>query len=144
MVPMSEELRSALEAARSEGLERIGSADNLADLEEARVRTLGRKAPLAKARSGLGRLDDDGRREVGRLANEVQAALEAALEDRRVAFEAEELKRRWELERVDVTLPGTTFSAAPPHPLTRTITEIVDIFIGLGYRVADGPEAELS
>ena len=144
MVPMSEELRGALEAARTEGLERIGSAGNLADLEEARVRTLGRKAPLAKARSGLGRLDDAARREVGRLANDVQAALETALEERRVAFEAQELTQRWELERIDVTLPGTSVPAAPPHPLSRTITEIVDIFIGLGYRVADGPEAELS
>ena len=141
---MSDELKAAIESARKEGLEKISGAGDLASLEEARVRTLGRKAPLAKARSGLGGLSDPERKEVGRLANEVQSALEAALEERRLALEAKELERRWQTERIDVTLPGTKAPAAPPHPLSRTIEEIVDVFVGLGYRVADGPEAELS
>lgn len=141
---MTEELRGALEQARSEGIEKINAAGNLAELEEARVRTLGRKAPLARARGALGALSDAERKEMGRLANEVQRALETALEQRRVEFERAEMDRRWERERIDVTLPGTTWPVGPPHPLTRTIAEIVDIFVGLGYRVADGPEAELS
>lgn len=141
---MSEDVRGALEQAQIEGLERIASTHDLAELEEARVRTLGRKASLAAARSGLGRLSETERKEVGRLANSVQATLEAALEERRIAFEAAELEQRWETERVDVTLPGTAPPVAPPHPLSRTIAEIVDIFVGLGYRAADGPEAELS
>src|SRR5688500_1646417 len=118
---MTEEVRSALEAARTEGLARIGAASSLAELEEARVRTLGRKAALARARGGLGSLNADERKEVGRLANEVQTELESALDAARVEFEAAEWERRWADERIDVTLPGTAPSIAPPHPLSRTI-----------------------
>jgi phenylalanyl-tRNA synthetase alpha chain len=70
--------------------------------------------------------------------------LEAALATKREAFEAAELAQRWERERLDVTLPGRTPSLGAIHPLTKTIWEIVDIFIGLGYVVAEGPEVELS
>jgi phenylalanyl-tRNA synthetase alpha chain len=138
------DLRQQFEEARTVGLAHIEGATDLASLEEARVRALGRKAPLARARSGLGKLGEEERKAMGQLANEVQAVLEAALATKREAFEAAELVQRWERERVDVTLPGRTPSLGAIHPLTKTIWEIVDIFIGLGYVVAEGPEVELS
>jgi phenylalanyl-tRNA synthetase alpha chain len=138
------DLRQQFEDARAEGLARIESATDLASLEEARVRALGRKAPLARARAGLGGLDDDQRKRMGQLANEVQQTLEDALAVKREVFEAAELAQRWERERVDVTLPGRAPTLGSIHPLTKTIWEIVDIFIGLGYVVAEGPEVELS
>lgn len=138
------ELRARLEEARSEALAKIEEASDLASLSEARVRTLGRKAPLSQARSGLGKVDEEERKEMGRLANEVQAAIEDALKAKQDVFEAAELERRWERERVDVTLPGTTPPLGSVHPLTKTIWEIVDIFVGLGYTMAEGPEVELS
>jgi phenylalanyl-tRNA synthetase alpha chain len=141
---MSEEVRAALEEARKEGLERIAAATDLASLEEAKVRVLGRKAPLSRARGALGKLTEDERRSVGKVANDVQAAIEAAVDGRRSVFQSAELEQRWERERVDVTLPGDGPAVAPVHPLTQTVWEIVDIFIGLGYRMAEGPEAELS
>jgi len=138
------ELREQLERARDEGLGRIEAASDLASLEEARVRVLGRKAPLAQVRSGLGALADDDRREAGRVATEVQRVLEGALADKRRSFEAAETARRWERERLDVTLPGVPVPVGSVHPLTRTIWEIVDIFVGLGYALVEGPEVELS
>ncbi len=141
---MSDDVRALLEQARAEALERVAAASDLASLEEARVRTLGRKTALSQARRRLGELSEDERREFGQIANSVQAEIESALDARRQNFEAAELEQRWDAERIDVTLPGDTPSIAPPHPLTRTMYEIIDIFIGLGYRVADGPEAELS
>ena len=138
------ELRELLEQARSEGLARIESAGDSPGLEEARVRTLGRKAPLSQARSRLGTVDEEERKEMGRLANEVQAQLESALKAKQDVFDAAELEQRWERERVDVTLPGNAPPLGAVHPLTKTIWEIVDIFIGLGYSVAEGPEVELS
>lgn len=141
---MSRDLSAELERARSEGLALIEQAADAAALEEARIRTLGRKAPLSRARSGLGSLPEDERRELGRLSNEVAGALEAALEAKRASFEALEGARRYERERIDVTLPGDVVPLAPLHPLTQTIWELVDIFIGLGYRVAEGPEIELT
>jgi phenylalanyl-tRNA synthetase alpha chain len=141
---MAEDLSSQLEQARADGLARIGQATDLATLEEARVRVLGRKAPLARARSSLRDLPEEERRSRGRLANEVQAALEAAIDAKRKVFEEGELERRWERERIDVTLPGDTPAVGALHPLTKTTWEIAEIFLGLGYRVVEGPEAELS
>lgn len=140
----AQDLRARLEELRSESIERIEGVSDLPGLEEARVRILGRKAPLSEIRSGLGKLEADDRKSVGQLANEVQSAISEALEERREALEAAELAQRWERERIDVTLPGNEAPAGSIHPLTRTMWEIVDIFIGLGYRVADGPEVELS
>ncbi|MDP9068859.1 MAG: phenylalanine--tRNA ligase subunit alpha [Actinomycetota bacterium] len=138
------DLQARLEQARSDGLARIAEAHDLASLEEAKIRTLGRKAPLSQARSSLGKVDEDERRTTGRLANEVQKDLEAALQAKLDLFQAAERERRWERERIDVTLPGSMPPLGGVHPLTKTIWEIVDIFVGLGYVVAEGPEVELS
>jgi phenylalanyl-tRNA synthetase alpha chain len=137
-------LRERLEDARSEGLRRIAMAHDLASLEEAQIRVLGRKAPLARTRSSLGSVADSERPALGRLANEVQSELVAALESRRATFAAAELEQRWARERIDVTLPGDGPPVGSLHPLTRTMWEIVDIFIGLGFNLAEGPEVELT
>ena len=138
------DVRAELESARTEGLAKIEQAHDLATLEEAKVRVLGRKAPLSKARSGLGAVPEDERKDLGRLANEVQGQLEEAIRVKSEVFEAQELEVRWRTERVDVTLPGDPAPTGGLHPLTKTVWEIVDIFLGLGWRVAEGPEVELS
>jgi phenylalanyl-tRNA synthetase alpha chain len=138
------ELARRLEEARTSGLAEIQRAHDLVALEQAQVRTLGRKALLARARSELGGVPPDERRDAGRLANEVQAQLEQALAAKRGEFEAVEASRRWEREWIDVTLPGDAPEVASLHPLTKTIWSVVDIFIGLGYKVAEGPEIELT
>ena len=140
----AEEIRLRLEEARDEGVRSIEAADSLEALEEARVRALGRKSPLSRARAGLRDLDDDERKEIGRVSTEAQGAIEAALDVKRASLEEDELRARWEREKIDVTLPGSSFPPGALHPLTRTMWEMVDIFIGLGYRVADGPEIELA
>lgn len=138
------ELHAALEAARTEGARRIAEARDLGALEEARVRVLGRKAPLSRARGALGAVAPEQRKELGRLANEVASELEAALARRSEALEAAARRERWQRERIDVTLPGDAPAVGGVHPLTRTVWRIVDIFVGLGYRLAEGPEVELS
>jgi phenylalanyl-tRNA synthetase alpha chain len=144
MTSATDDLRRRLEDARADGLDRIRQATDLATLEEARVRVFGRKAPLSRARSSLRDVPDDDRAKFGRLATDVQAELERAYEQKHSEFTAAELVRRWDRERIDVTLPGDTPPVGAIHPLTRTIWEIVDIFIGLGYRLYEGPEVELS
>ena len=138
------ELAALLQEALATGQAAISAADDLRALEEARVRVLGRKAPLARARATLGRLEEDERRSYGRRAHEVQTQLEQALEGRRASLQDTERRARWERERVDVTLPGDASPPGSVHPLTQTLWEIVDIFRGLGYRVAEGPEVELT
>jgi len=138
------DVRSLLDSARSEALGAIEAATDLAGLEEARVRALGRKSAISGARGALRDLSDDERKVAGQLVNEVQRSIEDALAAKREAIESVELERRWESEAVDVTLPGLEPQIGGLHPLTRTMWEIVDIFVGLGYSVAEGPEVELS
>jgi phenylalanyl-tRNA synthetase alpha chain len=138
------DVRAELERARSDGLQRISTATDLASLDEAKVRVLGRKAALSQARSGLRDAPPDERPALGQLANDVQAQLEQAIDEKRRFFETTELARRWERERVDVTLPGEPVPIGSLHPLTRMIWQVVDVFVGLGYKMVEGPEVELS
>jgi phenylalanyl-tRNA synthetase alpha chain len=136
-------LRDRFEEARADGLARIAEVRDLASLQEVQVRVFGRKAPLARARSSLRTVPEAERPELGKLANAVQTELESALEARRAAFAASELEHRWARERVDLTQPGDGPPVGSLHPLTRTMWEIIDIFIGLGFNLAEGPEVEL-
>src|SRR5687767_9179354 len=106
MTDATSELRSRFENVRAEGLKRINSAQDLAELEEARVRILGRKSDLSQTRSGLKDVPGSERAAMGKLANEVQAELEEALSSQQNRFEAAERALRWERDRIDVTLPG--------------------------------------
>ena len=138
------ELSERFSEVRAEGLEKILAATDLASLEEARVRVLGRKAPLSQARQGLREVPSDERAAMGQLANSVQSELEGAIEAKRGSFEAGEREARWERERIDVTLPPPEQREGYTHLLTQTLWEIIDIFIGLGYKVEEGPEVEHS
>jgi phenylalanyl-tRNA synthetase alpha chain len=131
------ELRVAGEAA-------IAEAPGTAELEEVRVRFLGRKAELPRLLRGVAQLAPDERATVGRAANEARRALEAAIAARQAQLEAAELDARLAADVVDVTLPGSP--AMPPgrlHLVTATRREIEDVFLGLGFRVMEGPETEL-
>jgi len=130
------ELRAAGEAA-------IGEAPGTAELEDVRVRFLGRKAELPNLLRGVAQLPPEERGTVGRAANEARKALEAAIEARVAELEAAELDARLAADVVDVTLPGSPAVArGRVHLLTATRREIEDVFLGLGFRVMEGPETE--
>ncbi|HET8607075.1 MAG TPA: phenylalanine--tRNA ligase subunit alpha [Gaiellaceae bacterium] len=112
----------------------IAAASTAAELDEARVRYLGRKSELALALRGVRD------RESGQLLNGVRGRLEAALDERRAALERAELERLYAESAVDVTLPGARFPRGRLHLLTQIRREIEDIFLGLGYEVYEGPE----
>jgi phenylalanyl-tRNA synthetase alpha chain len=118
------------------------AAASLADLEQARVTHTGRRSPLAEILSGIGRLDPAERGPVGKAANEARRAVEAVLAERREALEAEEMGRALAADRTDVTLPGDPHPMGALHLLTQVRLEIEEIFLALGYRIADGPEIE--
>jgi phenylalanyl-tRNA synthetase alpha chain len=129
-------------AARAEALARIEAARTTAELEQARVAVLGRRAPLSELKAALGRLPAPERPAAGRAVEEALAAAEAALAARRRALEAEEEARALAADRADVTLPGRGFPPGHPHPVSLMLERIIDVFVGLGYRVAEGPEVE--
>jgi len=129
--------RLAQEAER-EGLQAI-SPD---EIEELRVRFLGRKAELTQILRSLPNLPAEERAGVGKRGNEVRRTLEELIAERRDALGSRALEERLGAERIDVTLPGDPLDPGHLHLLTQTRREIEDVFAGMGYRVAEGPEVE--
>jgi phenylalanyl-tRNA synthetase alpha chain len=131
-----------LDAIVAAGRRAIAAAADLEALRGAEQAHLARRSPLGEVQRSLGGLDPDARRAVGQRFNRARATLEAELAARRGDLEAARDAALLEGERLDVTLPGRVPPRGAIHPVTRTADEIVDIFIGLGYRVAEGPEVE--
>jgi phenylalanyl-tRNA synthetase alpha chain len=134
--------KEVVEKARADALARIAAASSLADLRDAEIAALGRKAPMSQVKSGLGTASEEERREIGRLLNEARAAIEGALAGRTVALAATQEQAVLEADRVDVTLPGRRHPPGRPHPISLMAERIIDVFVGMGYRVAEGPEVE--
>ena len=131
-----------IEKLRSEALSAVASGDSTAVLEDVRVRYLGRSAELTEIKKSIGSLSPDERKEVGRSSNMASREIEAALDSRMGEVSAREREERLREEAVDITLPGVPFPKGHLHPSLRIIDEVVDFFVGLGYRVAEGPEVE--
>ena len=131
-----------LEAIERAALADAAAAATLAELEAARVAHTGRRSPLAGVLAGIGSLPPEERGPVGRAANSARAAVEAALTARQEALEADELGAALERDTTDVTLPGDPHPRGALHPITQIRREMEDIFLALGYFIADGPEVE--
>ncbi|HEX9716534.1 MAG TPA: phenylalanine--tRNA ligase subunit alpha [Actinomycetota bacterium] len=131
-----------LDEERARGMALIAEAGSSGSLEAAKVAVLGRKSRFTEVQRSLGSLGEKDRRRVGKVANEVRAVLEGALDERRAALAATDETRLLEADRVDVTLPGRRLRPGSLHPLTIVEHEIVEIFTRMGYRVAEGPEIE--
>jgi phenylalanyl-tRNA synthetase alpha chain len=129
---------------RQQGEAAVAGAADTAALEDVRVRFLGRKAELPNLLRGVAALPPEERGAVGRAANEARRALDSAIEARREALESGELESRLAADVVDVTLPGSpVVPVGRHHIITATRREIEDVFMGLGFRVVEGPETEL-
>jgi len=131
-----------VDAVAAEAREAIARASTAAELDQLRVRYLGRQGAVTQLLRALGTLPPDERPLVGAAANEAKRELETLLDARLVAAHQAERRTRRESERPDLTLPGRRPPAGVVHPLTRVHDEIVAIFVGLGFSVADGPEIE--
>ena len=137
-MPDLKQLRAEAEAA-------IGAAGSAAELEELRVRYLGRRSELTRALRSIGELPPEQRGPVGKEANEVRRALEELLRERGAKLEASELDRRLAEDRIDVTLPGDPpFPVGHLHLVSQIRRQMEDIFVGLGFSVVEGPEVEYS
>jgi len=133
-----------IEEIRAAAAREVGDAADSAALEEVRVRYLGRKAELPQLLRGVRDLPPDQRGAVGKAGNQARQAIEAAIEERTAALEAGELDARLAADAIDVTLPGDPpLAPGRLNLITATRREIEDIFLGLGFTVAEGPEVEL-
>ena len=126
----------------AQALAQVRAAASLAELEDARVAHTGRRSRLAAILAGIGALPPERRGEVGKAANAARQAIEGALAARGEELEAEELGAALERDRADITLPGDAYPPGALHPIRQIRQEMEDIFLALGYRIADGPEVE--
>jgi phenylalanyl-tRNA synthetase alpha chain len=133
----------AITELRDTGLARIAAARSSSELEQLRIGLLGRKAELPNLLRGVAGLAPEQRGPVGRAANEARGALEAALEAAGARLVAAELEARLAADRIDVTLPADPLPRPGRlHLLTQVRREIEDTFVGLGFRIEEGPEIE--
>lgn len=135
---MKEKLTSMREAA----LTQIAAAPDLAALENLRVGYLGKKGELTAVLKQLGGLEAEARKEIGALANLIREDIGSAIEQRREALETKRLNERLLSERIDVSAPGRAALLGGKHPITKVLDELKDIFLGMGFSIAEGPEVE--
>lgn len=117
-------------------------SENGADLEALRIKYLGKKGELTAVLRGMGALSAEERPVIGQMANEVRAAIEEKLTEMAAAVKSRALDKKLESEKVDVTVPGTEPKLGHLHMLTRVQRELENIFIGMGFKVVEGPEVE--
>lgn len=138
-----ENMRQQLEAIMAKAKEQLAAVENQAALEELRLQFLGKKGELTAILKGMGGLTPEERPVIGQLANEVRSYIESAIETKKTELAAKALEEKLKAEKIDVTMPAKKINMGSAHPLSNVIEEITQIFIGMGYEVAEGPEVEL-
>lgn len=128
---------------RAAALEACAQAASVQELNEVRVKFLGRKGQLTQVLRGMGKLDPEERPRFGKLVNEIRDEIEAALTEREKELFAQEEERRLMAEELDISLPGRKRVRGTMHPVTRIINETKGIFLRMGYQIVEGPEVEL-
>lgn len=133
-------MREKLAKIKEQALARIADVD--ADLESIRVQYLGKKGELTAVLRGMGALSADERPIIGQLANDIRENIETAINERAKELKTRAMERQLREEKLDVTIPGKAPRIGHIHPLTLVQRELEDIFIGLGFTIAEGPEVE--
>lgn len=135
-------MEAQLQQLKEEAIRKIEAAQNVKELNDVRVAYLGKKGPITDLLKGMGKLPAEERPKMGALVNVVREEVTGQLEARMTLLEEAEIQEQLEKESIDVTLPGRPVRMGNHHPLTRVIEEIEDLFIGMGYEIAEGPEVE--
>ena len=125
-------MKQQLENIRQQAMASLEAAADLAALEELRVKLLGKKGELTAVLKQMGKLSAEERPVMGQLANNVRAAIEAKLDERKTELNAAALEAKLAAEAVDVTIPGEPVVMGHQHPMNQVLQEIKDIFVGMG------------
>jgi len=142
MTVQLQELAAQLESICQEAQQALTAADSLDQLEQLRVKYLGKKGPIPQVLGGMGKLDAVDRPRIGALANEVKETIQKELDRRRLALQAIQIQAQLEAETLDITMAGVYRPQGRIHPINGMMDRVTDIFVGLGYTVAEGPEME--
>jgi phenylalanyl-tRNA synthetase alpha chain len=136
-------MKKQLQAINAEALESLEKVKDIKGLEEIRVSFLGKKGKLTGILKGMGSLSAEERPIMGQMANEVRNNLEEAIQKAKIDLVKKERDEKIARETIDVSMPGAYFPRGRKHPLTLVLDEIKEVFIGMGYEIAEGPEVEL-
>ncbi len=120
----------------------LEKVEDLNALQQTKANYLGKKGPLAELMSSMKGLSVEAKKELGMATNKIKVAIEEKINQKRAAIEDAVIKRKLEAESIDVTLPGVKLPLGGIHPLTKTVMELEDLYVSMGYTVAEGPEIE--
>ena len=137
-------MKQQLENIRQAALASLQAAQTPAELEDLRVKWLGKKGELTAVLKMMGKLSAEERPVMGQLANSVRAEIEAKLDECKASIGAAVLEAKLKSEAIDVTIPGEEVALGHQHPMNMVLDKVKEIFVGLGYTVVDGPEVELA
>ena len=136
-------MKEKLNQIKSDAEVSIASAASLDAIEELRVKFLGKKGELTAVMKGMGGLSAEERPVIGQLANVVRDFITSAIEEKKEALLSAASEQKILEETIDVTIPGNKPAKGNKHPLTQVLDDLKDIFIGMGFSIAEGPEVEL-
>ncbi len=139
---MQNDLQKQLDELVQQGAEAVRDAEDLAQLDQVRVRFLGKKGEVTLLMQSLGKLPHEQRREAGKVINTAKQAVQQMIEGRREILQQQALEAKLAAESIDVTLPGRGQRPGGLHPVTRTLQRIEGLFSQLGFEIAEGPEIE--
>ena len=135
-------METKLQALKEEAIAKIKATLDTKELNDIRVKYLGKKGPITDLLKGMGKLPAEERPKMGQLVNVIRQEVTTFLEEKKEELEAKALEERLASETIDVTLPGREVKVGNHHPITRVAEEIEDIFLSMGYEIAEGPEVE--
>jgi phenylalanyl-tRNA synthetase alpha chain len=136
-------MKERLLALKEEALQELHEVANAQQLNDLKVKYLGKKGPLTEILRGMGALSAEERPIIGQVANDVRAAIESVIELKQAEYERAETESRLREETIDVSLPGRPAKQGAIHPLNKVMQDVEDIFVGMGFTIAEGPEVEL-
>lgn len=135
-------MKEMLGNIKENALNELSKISKLDDLEQIRVKYLGKKGELTGVLRGMGSLSAEERPIIGQLANEVRELIEGEIERAREKFKAEEKNRRLQIETIDISMPGKSIDKGHRHPLIGVMEELENIFMSMGFSIVQGPEVE--
>jgi phenylalanyl-tRNA synthetase alpha chain len=135
-------MKAQLSSIKLQAEKEVASVSSLQELENVKVKYLGKKGELTSVLRGMGGLSAEERPIMGQLANDVRAFLEALLDEVKTKLSKNERASKLEKESIDISMPGKLRGIGKRHPLSIVLDEIKDVFIGMGYEIAEGPEVE--
>lgn len=135
-------MKEKLESIKKQSMVEIDNVESIQQLEEIRIKYLGKKGQLTQLLRGMGQLKPEERPAIGQLANEIRDMITEKIEETAYCLRRKEREQRLRNEFIDVTMPGRKKKLGNSHPLTKVLSEIEDIFIGMGFSIVEGPEIE--